>query len=324
MINFIITTVVSLLLGQIGTFQLNSPDGIIKNQTMPKQVEDLVFNQEAGGDISRQMSYPVLTNSNKIAPEISAKSALIIDAKSGLVLYDKNSKEQLAIASITKLMTSIVFLDQQALNPTLLSWDQEVEFLTEDVRPGRNYLGSGEKVLLKDVFSSLLVGSINSSAITLVRATGLSEVDFVKKMNAKALELNMDNTSFADPTGLDDNNVSTARDLAKLVYTAMKNEEITSRVKLLEYELKPLNKKVVHKILNTDWLLQDEWFLQTGYSFVGGKTGYTDKAGYSFASQFVDTQGNSVISVILNTDSVEKRFEETKEIVQWSFENFKF
>jgi len=306
----------------INAFQLHDSAKNIVNTTLPKS-EDVIIAQE-GGDISREILYPTQKDNADDSPFINAASALVIDAETGLVLFDKDSITKHPIASITKLMTILVFLDLQEQNPESLAWENLIEFKREDFRGGRRYLGIGEKVTIKDLFSASLIGSNNSTIASLVHATGLIEEDFVEKMNEKADELDMINTQFSEPTGLDANNISTVRDLAKLVYVAMQNQLITNTLSQSNYFLYPVNKKVTHKIYNTNWLLNDDWFSENNYRFIGGKTGYTNEAGYNFVSEIEDENGNKLISAILNTDTVDRRFEETKKIVKWSFNNYEF
>lgn len=320
----IINLILMLSLFNIGAAHLHDSSQIITNPTMPKKIDDIIIKQDEGGDISRQIVYPVKKENVSFMPQINAISALTIDAKSGLVLFDKNSKEKRPIASITKLMTALIFLEQQSIQLDKLSWDKLVEFSKVDFRSGRRYLGEGEKITIKDLFAESLIGSDNSATAALARSTGLSEENFVKEMNSKAEELKMRDSSFCEPTGLNKNNISTARDLAKLVYIAMQKAEITEVLKKETYEFSPINKKIKHKIINTNWLIDDAWLDENNYHFIGGKTGYTDEAGYAFVCQIENENGNGVISVILNTDSVNNRFDETKKIVKWSFENYNF
>lgn len=320
----IINLVLFFLLFNIGTMQLNDSSRIIVNPTMPKTVEDIIINQEEEGDISREIIYPTKKDNFAAQPKINAVSALTIDARSGLVLFDKNSKQKMPIASITKLMSALVFLDQQSIQGDKLDWDQLFEFGREDFRAGRRYLGVGEKVTIRDLFSESLIGSANSATAALARSTGLNEDEFVSEMNKKAKELKMKDSVFSEPTGLDEHNISTARDLAKLVYVATQRVEITEALNQLKYEVSPVNKMVTHKIYSTNWLIKDKWLEDNDYKFIGGKTGYTDEAGYAFVCHIENEVGDGVISVVLNTDSVDNRFNETKGIVQWSFENYDF
>jgi D-alanyl-D-alanine carboxypeptidase len=320
----IINLALFLFLFNFGAAQLNDSSRIISNSTMPSTVEDIIINQEEGGDISREIIYPTRKDDFAFKPQINAISALTIDVKSGLVLFDKNSREKMPIASITKLMSALVFLDQQAMQGDKLSWEQLLEFSREDFRGGRRYLGVGEKVTIKDLFSGSLIGSANSATAALARSTGLTEDEFAFEMNKKAKELKMTDSSFSEPTGLDENNISTGRDLAKLIYAVMQRIEITEILKQTRYKFSPVNKRVTHKLNSTNWLIEDEWLDDNNYKLVGGKTGYTEDAGYTFACQIENDSEDNVISVILNTDNVNSRFDETKEIVQWSFENYDF
>lgn len=326
MISLLINIVVGSLLSfyNISSFQLVDPAKIIVNNTLPKTVDDIVINQVEGGDINRALIYPVKKNNAALEPTVTAASVLVVDANTGLVLLDKNSKTARPIASITKLMTALVFIDEQQKQGDKLSWNQVIDFSEDDINLGKSYLNRGEQITIKDLFSTLLVASTNSAAITLVRATGLSMDEFVAEMNAKAKELDMLNTHFSEPTGLDANNSASARDLAKLVYRAMRQPEITELVTLPEYEFYLVNKNKKYKIYNTDWLLKDDWLTEQQYKFIGGKTGYTDQAGYNFASQIIDNNQHSVISIVLGAATIDQRFSETKEIVNWSFNNYKF
>lgn len=320
----ILNLILMALLFNIDAARLHDSSQIIANHTMPRKIEDIIIKQNDGGDISREIIYPVKKENAASMPTINAISALAIDVKSGLVLFDKNSKEKRPIASITKLMTALVFLEQQSIETDKLGWDEWIEFNKTDFRNGRRYLGEGEKITIKDLFAESLIGSDNSATAALARSTGLSEDDFAKEMNNKAKELKMQDSSFSEPTGLDQNNISTARDLAKLVFVAMQKPEITNVLNKENYEFSPINKKIIHKIVNTNWLINDEWLDENSYNFIGGKTGYTDEAGYAFVCQIANKNGNGVISVILNTNSVNNRFDETKKIVQWGFGSYNF
>jgi D-alanyl-D-alanine carboxypeptidase len=324
MIYLITNLILIALFFNIGAVQLHDSSQIIVNPTMPEEIEDIVINQEEGGDISREVIYPTKKESAENEPQINAASALTIDAESGLVLFDKNSKAKMPIASITKLMTALVFLDQQWQQGDTLDWDSVVKFSRDDFREGRRYLGVGEKVTIKDLFAEMLIGSANSGTVALVHSTGLSDEEFVQKMNEKAHELKMMDSNFSDPTGLDADNISTARDLAKLVYVAMQKTDITELLVLPTYEIIPSNKKVKHKITNTNWLIRNSWLEENNYQLIGGKTGYTNEAGFSFVSQIANADGNKIISVLLKTNTVNNRFDETKKIVKWSFDNYNF
>ena len=141
---------------------------------------------------------------------LTAKSALVLDLDKGTVLYDKNSEEVRSIASLTKLMTAMVFLECG------IDLFDTVTISREDTRASaRSHLRPGETFYLIDLLHASLMPSDNRATRALVRATGLSPQEFVGRMNRKADSLGLVNTEFTDPTGLDADNVSTAWETAK-------------------------------------------------------------------------------------------------------------
>lgn len=248
--------------------------------------------------------------------EILAASSAVIDCKSDVVLFGKEEEIIWPIASITKLITALVFVEH---NP---GWDAVYRIKAGDKQEGgRIYLFTGEKVKVKDLFYFSLVGSDNTAAMALVRSTGLSDEEFIKKMNEKARALGLKNTHFDDPVGLSDGNVSTAKETAALAAAAFANEDISgaSLTKAYEFETLEGRKK---KINNTDGLL--DIFPQNGIKILGGKTGYIEASGYCFAGKFADHGGNEIISVVLGADSYNARFDQTKEMVEWVYENYQW
>jgi len=250
-------------------------------------------------------------------PNIPADRAAIYDLSTNTFLWEKNATVRQPLASMTKLLTALVFLDN---NP---GWNKTYKIEPEDqVEGGKISLFRGEEVRIKDLFYSSLVASDNGATIALVHATGLSEKEFVAKMNAKAKQLGLFDSSFVDPIGLSDNNLSTARDIARLARAALKNEEIKRATMTESYRFKTLDGK--GKIMeSTDYLLGTG--LGEGNILVqGGKTGYTEKAGYCFVGQFKDQSGQELISVVLNGRSKNDRFKQTAALVAWAFNGYRW
>ncbi|MEI7620333.1 MAG: serine hydrolase [Candidatus Falkowbacteria bacterium] len=248
--------------------------------------------------------------------QVSAYSAAVFDVKDKLFIFEKNSNDRLRIASITKLMTALVFLDT---NP---NWDQIYEIKREDRRDGgKVYLYLGDKVTVKNLFYAMLVGSDNSAAIALVHSAGLSEEDFVVKMNEKAQSLGLLQTRFIDPVGLSNSNVSTAREVALLAQATLTRSEISQAVSTEKTEFTTVA-GVSKTIESTDALLNN--FPDGNIKILGGKTGYTDLAGYCFVAKFVDSQQHEIISVVLNTPSENDRFKQTAKLVRWVYDSFEW
>ena len=243
--------------------------------------------------------------------KVNTKSAAVLDTVNDIFIFKENSDVVLPIASLTKLMTALIFLDY---NP---GWEVTYKVKESDRREGgKIYLFWGEEVRVKDLFYLSLVASANSATAALVSSTGLSEAEFVAKMNEQARELGLNYTQFADPTGLSDNNVSTAQEVAYLVKSALSHKDIRQATLAKEYRFKTSQGKT--KIVQTtDDLLKN--FPQNGIKIIGGKTGRTIAAGYCFAGLFIDKDGHEVVSVILGSQSNGDRFSETKDLVEWVY-----
>lgn len=250
---------------------------------------------------------------------LRADSGAVIDGGTGTILYGKNADKQLPIASITKLITALVFLDR---NP---GWEKSYEIKASDRREGsKAFVSVGDRVKIKDLFYLSLVASANTETIALVGASGLEQAAFVAEMNKKAKELGLVRTLLKDPVGLDNDNLSTPLEVARLVKAAFSNDDIRRATLTKKHEFTTLSGKLV-KVSNTDSLLGS--FLSEnadGIKIVGGKTGYTEEAGGCFAGKFTDRAGHEIISVVLGSPDKESRFEETKNLVEWVYKNYRW
>ena len=307
---------------------------IITNADLP-QINQLSFidlirhssreqEMQVGGDVAGLASLPLAKNKlaepkkinhDSLGIEVTAEAGILVDRASGKVLWQKDASQVRSIASLTKLMTVLVFLDN---NP---GWDEIVTIKDDDQRQGGvMFLATGDKVTVRDLFYLSLVRSVNCSAAALARSTGLTPEEFVQNMNSKAKELEMDNTYFVEPTGLDPKNISTAEDVVKLLDYVMQNNAIANATTLREYSVNILNKGTKRTAQSTDWLLGG-FLNQEPYEILGGKTGYLVEAGYCLGL-ITEKQGHQVISVMLGSKSISDRFNDTKGIVDWGFRNY--
>ncbi len=242
---------------------------------------------------------------------ISASSYLVIDSKSGSILKESGVDEQMPIASLTKLMTALIFLE------TSTDWSQEItieEIDNSNIAGSLRYVQAGETMTVKDVFYISLVGSANNATKALARSTGMSENDFITKMNKKAESLGLVDTTFEEVTGLSPNNKSTVSDYAKIAGYAFRNQTIAEALNRSEYVFTTTANRR-HRISNTNKLLSDN-----DLQLVGAKTGYIDEAGYTFVCQAIE--GNNKIMVVLfNSDTSQSRFDEAKSLINWAFDN---
>jgi len=256
---------------------------------------------------------PEMTGQN-FEGEISADSVLIIDAKTKVKLWGKKTETKRPIASLTKLMTVLVFLQ------TRPSWQEVVEIKNEDFRYGssRN-LRLGEQLTIKDLFHIGLIGSDNVAISALVRSTGLSEEEFIKRMNQQARLLGMNNTSFVEPTGLLAENVSTATDLSQLTDRVFHEPLISQVTSLNNYQFIINQGKKSREVINTNKLLDNKEI-----KVLAGKTGSSIEAGYCLASLLQGNSEQQTIIIVLGSRSDENRFADTKTLAEWVFANFIF
>ena len=246
--------------------------------------------------------------SKTVGVKLTAKSAAVVDFSSGRYLFSKNIDQQLPIASLTKLMTALVFLEN---NP---GWQKEIVMQKQDEVAPAKYIYRGEKVRVKDLFMVSLIASDNNATMALVRSTGLPIQEFIAKMNKRAKELGMNNTHFADVTGLTAKNVSTVRDLLILGKVVWRQADILNAASRQSYLLQTANKQ--RRVISTNKLFG---------SFVeveAGKTGYTEEAGYCFFAKLANQEGDEILAIVLGSASEEGRFQEVKTLAWWTFNNF--
>ncbi len=175
-------------------------------------------------DLPQIYPYPLRNENFQEAPQISAWSAVVVDAKSGVALYEKNADTRHLPASTTKLMTALAALEQCAP-------DQPVTVKTFETLPTSMGLVTGDIVTVRTLLYGLLINSGNDAASVLSYSCAPSSGDFVRRMNQKALEFGMHQTHFANPIGFDDPaQFTTARDLAKLARIAVANPLIAKIV----------------------------------------------------------------------------------------------
>ncbi len=242
---------------------------------------------------------------------IPAKAVYVVDEK-GNVLLSKNSSQRLPIASITKLMTALVFLEH---NP---GWNTSITFTAaDDTIPAKFYLKAGDQITVKDAFYGTLVSSKNNAAKMLARSTGLSKAQFAQKMNEKAKVLGMKDTVFVEPTGLSEGNISTAKDLALLTKEAYKQFPVLQAATTKTYGFHTLKYDTVISTKNSNALLGKVKEVRAG------KTGYTEEAGFSMVAQGEQNNGTLTVALLGAPDD-STRFDVVGKLVQLAMKNGKF
>ena len=269
-------------------------------------------------------------------PDIRAKAALLVEAETGTILYDKNSHDELSIASTTKIMSALLIFE--AIERGELRMDQSVTATASALR-GLPEDGStadiveGETLTVEQLLYCMLVISANETCNILGETVAGSVDAFVERMNQRAQELGCQNTHFANTTGLTQSgHYSCAYDLYLITREAMTFEDFMTIVNTKSYEIPPTNKTAEERVLHSTNALISNWRL-AGYLYSGAqgiKTGSTDAAGQCLVSSAV-RGSRTLISVVLGAEKVEKEngsgyivesFTETARLFDWGFDNF--
>ena len=241
-------------------------------------------------------------------PDIRAAAAIIFNPADGKVLWEENAQDKRSIASITKVMTATVFLEN---NPDL---SQPVTIQRSDVfQASTTHLRGNDKVTSDDLLHLLLIASDNAAARALARTSPLGSDGFIRRMNEKAEELGLENTHYADPSGLLSENVSSAYDIARLITHAAQDERISSIMRTPEYTVYSGGKRPI-TFHSTNHLLREG-----NVDVRAGKTGFITKAGYCLATVLRLPQSSQDVAVVVfGARSNAGRFMESRNLLNWA------
>jgi len=255
----------------------------------------------------------------KNAPDagIRANNYILADLESAKILLKKGENTRVPIASTTKIMTAIVTLENYELDDVVTISAEAAYQAGADA-----FLRVGEEITVYELLHCLLIKSGNDSAYAL--AEYLNDSDevginkFVDKMNEKASELNMTNTKYMDPAGLDVSGYSTAHDLFLVTREALKNNLFQNIVSLEQYVARNVDNTIFHELKNSNRLVGE-------YKYDGAfgvKTGYMPEAGHCLVS-VASRDGHILIGVVLHTylDTVTASADESVRLLDWGFEN---
>ncbi len=246
----------------------------------------------------------------------NAVSAILIEPTTGKIVYDKNSHEQLAPASMTKIMT--LLLTMEAIDSGKLSFDDEVVISPNAASMGGSqiFLEANSKIKVRELVKGVAVASANDGAVALAEKVGGTEEKFVEMMNNKVKELGLKDTVFKNPHGLDaEGHVSSAYDMAMIAKELLKHEEILKFTSIYEeYLTKPDGSKV--------WLVNTNKLVRFYEGVDGLKTGYTENAGYCLTA--TATRNNlRFISVVMGETSTDTRSKDTTNLLNYGFNSYK-
>ena len=250
--------------------------------------------------------YRVDENGN-VVPDLRAAAAIIYDPASGKVLWEENSQDERSIASITKVMTAVVFLESAT------DLDQDVQIVRADtLAASTTFLRTNDHVRLTDLLHLLLIPSDTAAARALARVSPLGYDKFIARMNQKAKDLGLDHTSYADTSGLSSDNVSSAYDMARLISYAAEDDRIGPIMRTPEYTFRTGAGRII-TVRSTNQILR-----AGDVEVRGGKTGFIAKAGYCLATLLKLPQGGpSLAVVVLGANSNPGRFWETRHLLDW-------
>lgn len=240
-------------------------------------------------------------------PEINARAVFAFESSKDKILYQKNSNDILPIASLTKIMTAIVAIEHLDLNEITIISPRAVS-----AYGAQGGLIENESISIKDLFYAMLMESSNDAAVALLEACEQkTNESFISLMNQKAQNLGLEKTIFVDSTGLDSGNVSTAKELARLIEYSFNQSFIWQVLKTPAINLTSADGHAHHWV-NTDKLLGRL------PDIAGGKTGYTTEAQGCLALVLEHLFANNtshLITIILGADD---RFLETEKLIKWT------
>ncbi len=262
------------------------------------------------------------------APIINAKSAILVNADSGQILFQHNADQPLPMASTTKIMTALIILENGDLNASITT-------SKDFANPGGSHIAIDHEETLstKDLLYALLLESANDAAIALAEGHSGSSEAFVEQMNKTALELGATQTNFINPHGLDaEGHVTSAADLALIASRAMQNPVFREIVKTTSYTIAPTNKKEEARdyIKNRNLLLHDnnDEIDYNGQRIAiydarvdGVKTGYTENAQNCLVTSFTNDASRYII-VVLGAESQSLLYGETKQLIDYAINDF--
>ena len=255
----------------------------------------------------------------------NSSSCLLMDSKTGKIIYAKNAYEKMYPASTTKLMTAILTLENCKLTDTAIVSHNAIYSIP--VGYSHASLKEDEELTIEQLLNVLLIPSANDAAIVLAEHISGSVEEFSKLMNEKAKSLGCLNTNFVNPNGIQNkNHYSTAYDLALIGKYALKFPDIKRIAIVKQYTLPTTNKyDKTDRIFNaTNGLINDDVLNKNYYEYATGlKTGYTDASGYCIVST-AKKDDKELIAVILNSDSISKRYSDCKTLFNYGFDNYEY
>lgn len=259
--------------------------------------------------------FPYVVKAEDLSLAKSAKSVILLEPTTGKILYERNSNERLHPASMTKMMSMLLIIE--SIENGIIDWDDMVTVSENASSMGGSQilLEANEKMKVEDLFKGVAIASGNDAVVALAEKISGTEEAFVKRMNERAKELGLKNTSFKNPHGLDAaNHYSSAYDMAMIAKELVKHEKVLEFTSVYETYLRE----------NTDrkiWLVNTNKLVRFYDGVDGLKTGYTKEAGYCLTA--TAKKGNTrFIVVVMGEEDSKKRNQEVTEVLDYAFAQY--
>ena len=246
----------------------------------------------------------------------NAKSTILMESSTGEIIYERNSDERLAPASMTKMMSLILIME--AIEKGNIKLDQIITISENASKMGGSqiYLETNEKMSVDDLLKGICMASANDAVVALAETTYGSEEEFVNEMNKRAKKLGLKNTNFMNATGLDEeNHYSSARDMALIAKELIKHDKVLEYSSRYEdYLREKTNKKF--------WLVNTNKLIKTYEGMDGLKTGFTESAGYCLTAT-AKRNNMRLIGVVMKEESSNIRNSDITELLNYGFSMYK-
>lgn len=285
------------------------------NDPTAQQTQTLEGEQETKNEQQESKNQNNSSKTNGINLASNAKSAIMLEVSTGKIIFEKNADEQLPMASMTKMMTLLLIMEN--IDNGNLKWDELVTASEHAASMGGSqiFLEVGEQMTVEDMVKGICIGSGNDAAVAMAERIGGTEENFVKMMNDKAKELGLKNTHFENACGLDsDNHYSSSHDMAMIA------KELVSHDKILEFT--GTYEDYLRK--NTDnsfWLVNTNKLVRYYQGVDGLKTGYTKTAGYCITTT-AKRNDMRLITVVMGEPSSAVRNSETTSMLDYGFNTY--
>lgn len=242
----------------------------------------------------------------------NAKSAIMIEASTGEILFQKNKDEKLAPASMTKMMSMLLIMEE--IENGNLKWNEMITTSEKASSMGGSqiFLKVGEKMTVEDLLKGVAIASGNDAVVALAERVSGSEEQFVKRMNIRAKDLGLKNTNFINATGLTaDNHYSSAYDMSLIAKELIKHEKILEFTSTYEDYLRKDTKSPF-------WLVNTNRLVRFKEGVDGLKTGFTDEAGYCLTAT-MKKDNMRLITIVMKEENTSKRSADTTKMLDYGF-----